>query len=244
MLSLLSNYVTIEDMSTPNAVPRTARERARAELTAEIVQSARAQLAQTGPADLSLRAVARDLGMASSAVYRYFESRDALLTRLIVDGYTALADSVDAALETAGETGPQKWAAIAGAVRGWAKQNPHEFALLYGTPVPGYQAPADTIDPATRGATRTIRMVAELREASRQTVQVEVPEVLGGQFDNLAEFAGVDRDDQAFVLGTMLWTALFGFIGFELFGTWNNAFEPADELFAAHVDAGSQLLFG
>src|SRR5215211_5359016 len=77
----------------------TARERIRAELTAEIADAARRQLAEVGAAAVSLRAVARELGMASSAVYRYFPSRDELLTRLIIDGYDALgaaAESADA----------------------------------------------------------------------------------------------------------------------------------------------------
>ena len=72
------------------SVPRTARERARAEITAEILDAARGYLATDGAPALSLRAIARDLGMASSAVYRYFKSRDELLTRLIIDAYDAL----------------------------------------------------------------------------------------------------------------------------------------------------------
>ena len=79
--------------------PTTARERARAELTTEITDRARAQLATVGAAGLSLRAVARELGMASSAVYRYFPSRDELLTRLIIDGYDALGAAAEAADE-------------------------------------------------------------------------------------------------------------------------------------------------
>src|SRR3954465_4125271 len=78
-------------------VSPTARERVRAELTAEITDAARRQLASVGAAGLSLRAVARELGMASSALYRYFPSRDELLTRLIVDGYDDLGAAGEAA---------------------------------------------------------------------------------------------------------------------------------------------------
>ena len=88
--------------------------------------------------------------MVSSAVYRYFPSRDALLTRLIIDGYNSLADHCQSALADVDGGGPEQWQALAHAVRGWARTNPHEFALLYGTPVPGYKAPEDTIDPAVR----------------------------------------------------------------------------------------------
>src|SRR6202046_3771698 len=82
--------------ATPSA-SRTARERARAELTREIKQEARRQLAASGAQGLSLRAVARELGMVSSALYRYFPSRDELLTALIIDAYDALGEAAEAA---------------------------------------------------------------------------------------------------------------------------------------------------
>src|SRR5487761_1561765 len=77
----------------------TARERARAELTREIKEEARRQLVAAGADGLSLRAVARELGMASSALYRYFPSRDDLLTALIIDAYNALGEQVQRAVE-------------------------------------------------------------------------------------------------------------------------------------------------
>jgi AcrR family transcriptional regulator len=132
---------------------RTARERVRAELTREIAEIARRQLATDGAAGLSLRAVAREMGMVSSAIYRYFSSRDELLTALIIDGYNALG----AAVEDAEGACPRddyagRWLAACQAVRAWAVANPHEYALVYGSPVPGYQAPERTIEPATRVA--------------------------------------------------------------------------------------------
>ncbi len=71
------------------------RERARAEITSEIVRAGRDQLATDGAAALSLRAVARELGMVSSAVYRYVASRDELLTLLIIEAYDALGAAVE-----------------------------------------------------------------------------------------------------------------------------------------------------
>src|SRR3954451_17346946 len=105
-------------------VPTTARERARAELTAEITDLARAQLATVGAAGLSLRAVARELGMASSAMYRSFASRDELLTRLIIDGY----DAIGAAAEQADDptaAPAERWLTVCRAVRRWALAHPH-----------------------------------------------------------------------------------------------------------------------
>src|SRR3981189_932442 len=130
---------------------RTARERARAELTREIKDAARRQLAVEGAAGLSLRAVARELGMVSSAVYRYFPSRDDLLTALIIEAF----DAVGQAAEMADASRPRqdlegRGLAVSRAVRRWAGAHPQQYALVYGSPVPGYQAPTDTVDPASR----------------------------------------------------------------------------------------------
>src|SRR5690349_24743516 len=100
---------------------RTARERVRAELTREITDIARRQLATEGAAGLSLRAVAREMGMVSSAIYRYFPSRDDLLTALIIDGYNAVGEAVeraDAAADPGDFAGPLL--AVCMAVRGCA----------------------------------------------------------------------------------------------------------------------------
>jgi AcrR family transcriptional regulator len=132
--------------------PRTARERARVELTREIRQEARRQLAATGAGGLSLRAVARELGMVSSALYRYYPSRDDLLTALIIDAYDALGEVTERAVAPAadGATARARWIAGCQAIRVWALSNPHEYALIYGSPVPGYRAPEATIGPASR----------------------------------------------------------------------------------------------
>ena len=137
-------------MSPPNAV-RTARERARAELTREIKEEARRQLAEVGAHGLSLRAVARELGMVSSALYRYFPSRDDLLTALIIDAYDAIGSAAEAAIAAAaGAPARERWAVACRAIRAWAVANPHEYALIYGSPVPGYRAPEATVGPASR----------------------------------------------------------------------------------------------
>ena len=135
----------------PNA-SQTARQRARAELTREIKEAARRQLAETGAPQLSLRAVARELGLVSSALYRYFPSRDDLLTALIIDAYDSLGEAAEAAAAANGTAGPRGgWRAVCHAVRDWARANPHEYTLIYGSPVPGYQAPRDTVGPGRPG---------------------------------------------------------------------------------------------
>ena len=133
--------------------PATARARARNEVMLAIFDAARRQLADVGAAGLSLRAVARDLGMASSAIYRYVASRDELLTRLIIDAFDSLGTSVEAAsaaAKTAGAAPGKRWLESARAFRDWCIAHQHEHALIFGTPVPGYAAPQDTVAPAMR----------------------------------------------------------------------------------------------
>lgn len=144
---------------------RGARERARIEVTAAIKDEARKQLAADGAARLSLRAVARELGMVSSALYRYFPSRDELLTALIVDAYDAVGEAAEAA-DRASCTGSSashlaRWTAVACAVRDWALAHPHEYGLIYGSPVPGYTAPQVTIGPASRVGLVLIAIVGD-----------------------------------------------------------------------------------
>src|SRR3954465_9615844 len=110
--------------------PTNARERARADVMAELLAAARARLVTEGAAELSLRAVARDLGMASSAVYRYVESRDALLTLLIIEAYDAVGHVAEEAAGRAEQGPAAAWLAVARAVRGWALDQPYSFELI------------------------------------------------------------------------------------------------------------------
>ena len=138
------------------------RARVRAEMIAEIKTIARRHL-ETDGANLSLRAVARDMGMVSSALYRYFASRDDLLTALILDAYNALGEAAEAADAAVTDRSQlrARWLATARGIRGWALRTPAEYALLFGTPVPGYAAPADTITAAARTPVVLIRILAD-----------------------------------------------------------------------------------
>ena len=141
----------------------TDRARRREDVTARVLEIGRQHLAEHGAAGLSLRAVTRDLGMVSSAVYRYVANRDELLTLLLVDAYGAQADAVQAAVASAAD---ERWSdrllAAAHAFRAWAVAEPSRYALLYGSPVPGYAAPPEvTIEPGTRVIGILLGLVAE-----------------------------------------------------------------------------------
>ncbi|HWG27587.1 TetR/AcrR family transcriptional regulator [Actinospica sp.] len=218
---------------------KTARERARAELTWEIKQEARRQLAATGASGLSLRAVARELGMVSSALYRYFPSRDELLTALIVDAYAALGEHVEAAERAVPPTHfRSRLRAVCRAVRDWAVQHPHEYALVYGSPVPGYDAPEHTVEQGGRvpfallGLLRDAWIADALDPAAAPAPTSAVfPAVLAEQTAVIAAAVEPDLPGPLIARGAMMWTQLFGMVSFELFGQLRNSLDPADAFF-------------
>jgi AcrR family transcriptional regulator len=217
---------------------------ARAELLTEVGRVARAHLAEFGAAGLSVRAIARELGLASSALYRYYPSRDALLTRLIIEAYNELGEAVEtheATVDRADRAG--RYAAICHAVRDWARSHPHEYALIYGSPVPGYAAPDDTIDPAVRVARVLMHLAADVDPAG-VAVRIDDPLDPGflEQITALNNAMDTDIDPKVLAVGVTLWAQLFGIVSFELFGTFNNTFEPADAVFEHHVRLGAVAL--
>ncbi len=224
---------------------RTARERVRAELIREITDIARRHLATEGATGLSLRAVAREMGMVSSAIYRYFPSRDDLLTALIIDGYNALGEAVeraDAACARDDFTG--RWLAACRAVREWALAHPHEYALLYGSPVPGYAAPQDTVAPAVRDTAVYGRIVAEAHRAGR----LAPPPICPPPPAILTEDAEIVRSlmpdvpDDVVTRAIVVWTGLFGMVSFEIFGQFNNTIAHRTELFEHNMTCLGRLL--
>lgn len=217
-----------------------AKERARAEVAGAIKDQARRQLVAEGAARLSLRAVARELGMVSSALYRYFPSRDDLLTALIVDAYDAVGEAAEAAFTQAGAADPlHTWTEVCHAVRRWALEHPHEYALIYGSPVPGYEAPQDTVAPASRVALTLLAVT----EAAHAAGTLTAPDASSGDCDSVVapEIRQLlERPDRPLPDGTAprlaaAWAQLFGLISFEVFGQFNRVINDRDTLFAKTV---------
>jgi AcrR family transcriptional regulator len=222
------------------APPLTARARARAELTAEIVDTARQHLASDGAAALSLRAIARELGMASSAIYRYFPSRDDLLTRLIVDAYDALGEAAEhseARVKRSDLRG--RFAATCSGVREWSLANPHEYALIYGSPVPGYAAPVDTIGPATRVATLLVAVMAQAHAEARVALRSEspLPRAAIRSMSPAVHAFPVDLPPDLVLRGLLAFSGIFGAISFELFGQLHNVIDEDPKLREAFFTA-------
>jgi AcrR family transcriptional regulator len=235
MLSLISSLC---DDQPVTSVPRTARERARAEITAEILKAARGYLATGGAPALSLRAIARDLGMASSALYRYFGSRDELLTRLIIDAYDSLGAAAEAGEATIERNDlAARLAAVCESVRAWALAHPNEYALIYGSPVPGYVAPADTVRPASRVTVLLLRIIVEAALAGRIPDAASADENSTGEDPGPAAAVAPIRSHlppgvpaPLVQRALMVWTNLFGVVSFELYGQLRNVVgeQPGD----------------
>ncbi|MDN5851595.1 MAG: TetR/AcrR family transcriptional regulator [Actinomycetia bacterium] len=207
---------------TETSAPRTARAIAREQLTRAILDNARQQLAKVGPAQLSLRAVARELGMSSSAVYRYFSSRDSLLTALIIEAYDELgeaAESADAAVARR-TSYALRWEEACHAIRAWALAHPYDYALLYGSPIPGYAAPQDTVTSAMR-VTRVLTGIwidATSAGIKPTQPQAHVPRRLRDGIAGLRTFSEGTLDDTASLAIVRAWSVVIGTLTLELFG--------------------------
>ncbi|MBJ8339257.1 WHG domain-containing protein [Antrihabitans sp. YC3-6] len=219
----------------------TPRERARVQTLEDITRIGRDHLAKEGAAALSLRAVARDLGVVSSAVYRYVKSRDELLTLLVVDAYNELGDEVDAALADApADDYREQFRAIGWAVRSWALREPARYALLFGSPVPGYAAPAEQ---TTGPGTRVITALVGLYERAYRSGDLTIPTTVAAPAELHRSFAAIrtqfdlEAPDELIARGVFAWAGLFGVVNFEVFDQYGpHTFSDKSALFAHHLE--------
>ncbi|MEO7125652.1 MAG: TetR/AcrR family transcriptional regulator [Nakamurella sp.] len=211
------------------------RERARRELTAAIKALARQQLATSGADCLSLRAIARELDMASSAIYRYFASRDELLTALVIDAYNDLgAAAEDALAASAGQPAMSRWVSVCRAVRTWGLNHQHEYGLIYGTPVPGYRAPRDTVAPAGRAVLALVEIIVNAHEQGIARPPNEaVPAAISANMARLRNELGIPLivGDGVMTAMISMWAGLFGLVSFELFGQFHGIVDVRDDFF-------------
>lgn len=217
---------------------RTTRSQARLLQIERIKTTSRRLLAEKGAPTLSLREVAREMGLVSSALYRYYATRDELLTALIVDAYNDLGDFAERAhRRTITKSARQQLHAVASAIRTWAKRNPNEWALLYGSPVPGYEAPEYTVAAAARVALVLSSIMVGAWQGVPPPTSGEVDAQLKGVLERQTfdeSMPGVPERARARAL--MVWSTIFGFISFELFGHFKGTVRNASRLFNIVVD--------
>jgi AcrR family transcriptional regulator len=221
-----------------------ARARVRAELTREIKDAARAELVDSGAAGLSLRAVARRIDMVPSALYRYFDGRDALLTALIIDAYASIADAAAAADPGPDGSPADRWIAVGRAVRAWAWAHPSEWGLVYGVPVPAYDAPADTLEVGTAVVRLLIGILLDAHPGGDADLPIAptVSPELHAWLDRIRDPRWAALSDRLFAAGVYGFTHLLGAVSVELFGQFGKDATPAPEIFDASLVTTARLL--
>ncbi|WP_328540193.1 TetR/AcrR family transcriptional regulator [Streptomyces sp. NBC_00344] len=205
-------------MSTATPPPD-RRERLREQTRREAKDIALGQLARTGPSGISVNAIAKAMGMTGPALYRYFANRDELLTALVADAYTDLAGALSHAVAVTPATDKDPAAglrAFAHAWRGWAREHPDRYLLIYGTPIPGYTAPPATTVIAQRMMQTALEACAGL-DPAEATLTAERPPTHSRALRG--------------------WTRLHGLVSLEIEGHFNGMDLDVDQLFADEVDA-------
>jgi AcrR family transcriptional regulator len=217
----------------PEPQSKTPRERFRAQIRDEIKQAALRQLAQSGPAGVSVNAIGKELGVSGPALYRYFASRDELLTELVIDAYSDLAGALRAALDQTPNRSPRRrFETLARAYRAWARAQPHRYRLLFGPPLPGYDAHAHRlIDAATTSMDLLVETMPNRTNGSRPTP------ALADQLLTWADMRGIQVDAANALRAILTWSRLHGFVSLEIAGNYASMGIDPDLLFETELRA-------
>lgn len=214
------------------------RERLRTATVNEIKTAARRLLVDGGPPAISLRAIARDMGMTAPAIYRYFDSLDALVIAMVSDFFDELRDDIETlAVAHADADAATRLSMMVRGFRRWAVQHPAEFALMFGSPVPGITQFAATCDPVDDAGARLgamfLNVLGELYEDK------PFPEQSDADLDEVMRTAVApyfstfgDRFALPVVYAFLAcWTSLYGLVAMEVFGHLQWAMTDVEPLF-------------
>lgn len=202
-------------------MPRPKNEQAHERISEDVKAIARRQMAEQGTASISLRAIAREMGITAPAIYRYFPSLDDLITALILDAFNALADHLETVRDSVPVDDPigRLWTMLLG-YREWALLHPTEYMLIYGNPIPGYHAPGELTVPASA---RTMEVfVGALKDAHERGL-VELPaysDMPSPLRDHLTAIAALPEYDAPLAmirLSVSFWARLQGLVTLELY---------------------------
>lgn len=201
----------------------TRRERMREFTKDEIKTIARKQMSAEGTSGISLRGIAREMELTAPALYRYFSSRDDLITDLIVDAFTANGEALavaDASVPRAAYG--DRLVAIMTAYRDWALANPVDFQLIYGNAIPGYHAPREvTVPAATRVSLPFATTLAEAYASGNLRPLPEhahMPSEIENHLRLMVEENGYPVPPVVFMILVHGWTFIHGMIWLEMFG--------------------------
>ncbi|NJK81188.1 MAG: TetR/AcrR family transcriptional regulator [Chloroflexaceae bacterium] len=223
-------------------MPQNRRERLHDAAREEIKTTARQLMAEEGTAAISIRAIARRMGITAPGLYRYYKNRDAIITALIVDAYTALGDALDTVLQSfpAGQYAHQ-FIAVAEEYRRWALAHPVDYALIFGNPIPGYQAPPEVTSPAAQRALSPFGAIVqaawEAGELHPRLPDAPIDEELHCQLAAWTDRSGYTfppHITQSFLRG---WGQVQGLTTLELYGHLQHLLDAPGRLFRAETEA-------
>lgn len=211
-----------------------------------IKETAWKQIAEYGAPALSLRAIARELKITAPAIYNYFPDRDALVTALIIDAYKSFGDSqLEArdAIPASDLSGRMK--AIGIAYRTWAHKYPQRYQLIFGTPIPGYEAPLMEVLPsAARSLSALVSVIEQLRVAGKLSVN-SFPEVKSDykiSFETWKRYGG-DADMLSMSVAMVIWSRVHGIVSLEIANNLPPFGANGDELYLFELDSIARQFF-
>jgi AcrR family transcriptional regulator len=223
-------------------MPRPVNENARQTSSDSIKAIARQQMIENGTAGISLRGIAREMNMTAPAIYNYYPRLDDLITALLIDAFNGLADAIDAAIASR-STEREQLIAGASAYRAWANSNKADFQLIYGNPIPNYEAPQEiTVPLATRPLVSFYRIMMEAYQAGRLNIAPQYELVPKSIEDYVAGFLYPQYPQTAempmslYYLMTVLWTRIHGIVMLEIFGHLEPSLGDVDSFFTSEIE--------
>jgi AcrR family transcriptional regulator len=222
-------------------MPRPVDISARQETTDSIKAIARQQMIENGTAGISLRGIAREMGMTAPAIYNYFPRLEDLITALLVDAFNGLGDAIDEAIAKASSTS-EKIRDGANAYRGWANDHKADFQLIYGNPIPNYEAPREvTVPLATRPLVSFYRCLMDAYQEGQLSIPPEyasVPESISSYVSGFLHPQYPQTKDMPmslYYLLTVLWTRIHGVVMLEIFGHLEPSLGDVDSFFEGEI---------
>jgi AcrR family transcriptional regulator len=212
-------------------------------LQGAIKDAAWKHIAEEGAPALSLRAIARDLKITAPAIYNYFPNRDALVTALIIDAYTSFGDSQLAARDAIPQADlVRRIYAIGLAYRQWAHKYPQRYQLIFGTPIPGYQAPLMEVLPsAARSLSVLVSVVEQFRAAGKLKIKSfpKVQAEFKGGFEMWKKYGG-EVDILSLTVAMVIWARVHGIVSLEIAGNLPPFGTSGDDLYLYEMNSITQ----
>ena len=209
------------------------------DLQAAIKETAWRQIAEKGASTLSLRAIARELSITAPAIYNYFPRRDDLVTALIVDAFTSLGVSQKDSIQNLPEDDLAKQLSTLGlAYRDWAVTYPQRYQLIFGTPIPGYEAPADVTTPAAAGSlVPLIETLQALFATGRLRVDrfAEMTPVLKSMLEAWSQFSG-GTDPEVLYTALVFWSRVHGLVTLEIGNQFPSFISDPGEIYRREIE--------